>query len=102
MEQKFSWFTKFSLVMQIVGFVLLVGGILTGFYIRFIMRDSPALTLIPSQRWAFAGLAAGIGGLLFLACIVVSNIIALTLQIEQNTKVTTLLLQKLVEKSDER
>jgi predicted Zn finger-like uncharacterized protein len=103
MENKFSLFSKFSLIIQILGYIFLAGGVLTGVYLRFVLGDPkpPNIPLTLGQRWAYAGISAVIGGLLFFACIVVSNIIALTLQIEQNTKITTLLLQKLVEKEEE-
>jgi len=102
-ENKFAWFTQFSLIMQILGFIFLVGGFLIGTYIRFVMRN-PLLPVPPitiTQRWTYFGISAGTGLLLFLACIVTSNIIALALEIERNTKVTTLLLQKIVGKDEE-
>ncbi len=103
LENKFAWFTQFSRIMQILGFVFLGGGILTGAYIRFVMNDPqlPEIPLTVAQRWTYAGISVGVGFLLFIASIVVSNIIVLTLDIEQNTKITTLLLQKLVEKEKE-
>jgi len=51
-----------------------------------------------SERLFSAGISTGIGVLMFLASMITANIISLTLQIERNTKVTTLLLQKLLDK----
>ncbi len=97
LENKFAWFTKFSWVMQILGFIFLAGGFLIGVYIYFVIPDPrPPEVLTPSQRMTYAGFSAGAGFLLWLACIVVSNIIALMLEIERNSKVTALLVQKLI------
>jgi predicted Zn finger-like uncharacterized protein len=93
MENKFAWFSQFSRIMQVLGFVFLIGGLLVGVYIYTVIPGIPS-----GQRLPLAGLAAAAGFLLSLASIIVSNIIALTLQIERNTKVTTILLQKLFEK----
>ncbi len=96
MENKFSWFTHFSRIMQILGFVFLIGGILFGAY----FYSHPKI-FVPQERWTYIGISGGVGALFSLACIIVSNIIVLTLQIEQNTKVAALLLQKLLEKDEE-
>lgn len=102
LENKFAWFTQFSRIMQILGFLFLVGGLLLGVYLRFVMKNplppTPPITL--AQRWTYFGISAGVGLLLSLASIITSNIIALTLEIERNTKISTLLLQKLVEKEE--
>jgi len=103
LENKFAWFTGFSLIMKILGFVFLIGGVLLGVYIYAILPDPrPSEVITASQRMTYAGISIGTGLLLWLACIVVSNIIALTLEIERNTKVSMLLLQKLVEKEEEK
>jgi predicted Zn finger-like uncharacterized protein len=103
MQNKFAWFTQFSWIMKFLGSIFLVGGFLLGIYIRFVMKDPslPEIPLTTDQRWTYAGIAFGVGILLSLASIITSNIIALTLEIERNTKITTLLLQKLVEKEEE-
>ncbi len=101
LENKFAWFTKFSLIMQIVGFLFLAGGILIAVYIYWTPPDPEAITrLTLAQRRLYTGLSLGSGFLLSLACIIVSNIIALTLEIERNTKVTALLLQRLISKQE--
>jgi hypothetical protein len=67
------------------------------------MKDPrpPEIPFTLEQRWTYAGISAGVGLLLSLASIITSNIIALTLEIERNTKISTLLLQKLVEKKED-
>lgn len=103
LENKFAWFTQFSRIMQILGFIFFVGGILLGVYLRFVMKNplppTPPITL--AQRWTYFGISAGGGLLLSLASIITSNIIALTLEIERNTKISSILLQKLVEREEE-
>ncbi|GAK58081.1 hypothetical protein U27_05054 [Candidatus Vecturithrix granuli] len=101
LENPFGWFTQFSRIMQWLGFVFLAGGILLGVYIYYVM-PAPALpkVLTDTQRMTYAGISAGVGFLLSLACIIVSNIIALTLEVERNTKVTALLIQRLISKQE--
>jgi len=101
LENPFSWFTQFSRIMQWLGFVFLAGGILLGVYIYYVL-PAPELpkVLTDAQRMTYAGISAGVGFLLSLACIIVSNIIALTLEIERNTKVTALLMQRLISKRE--
>jgi predicted Zn finger-like uncharacterized protein len=99
LENKFAWFTQFSRIMQVLGFVFFVGGFLLGIYIYFVLPDpNPPDVLTSTQRMTYAGISVGVGFLLSLASIIVSNIIALTLEIERNTKVTTLLLQRFLSK----
>lgn len=101
LENKFSWFKNFSLIMQILGFVFFAGGILIGIYIYFVLPDPlPPKILTSGQRITYAVTSVVIGFLLSLASIIVSNIIALTLEIERNTKVTTLLVQRLISKHE--
>jgi hypothetical protein len=53
-----------------------------------------------TQRWTFAGISAGIGILFSLASFVTSNIIVAALEIERNTRMTVILLQKLFNKGE--
>ena len=99
LENKFAWFTQFSRIMQLLGFIFLVSGFLLGVYIYFVLPDpEPPEVLTSTQRMTYAGVSLGAGFLLSLACIIVSNIIALTLEIERNTKVMALLLQRFISK----
>ena len=99
LENKFAWFTQFSRIMQVLGFVFFVGGFLLGIYIFFVLPEpEPPDVLTSGQRMTYAGISIGVGFLLSLASIIVSNIIALALEIERNTKVTTLLLQRFLSK----
>lgn len=100
LENKLAWFTQFSRIMQVLGFIFLIGGCLIGVYIYFVPEPKPPEVFTSSQRMTYAGISTGVGFLLWLACIVVSNIIALTLEIERNTKVTALLLQKFISKQE--
>ena len=75
--------------------------ILLGVYIYFVLPDPPLPeVLTDTQRMTYAGISAGVGFLLSLACIIVSNIIALTLEIERNTRITTLMIQRLISKRE--
>ncbi len=99
LDNPFAWFTKFSWIMQALGFLFFAGGMLTGIYIYFVLPDpAPPEVLSSATRLTYAGISVAAGFLLSLACIIVSNIIALTLQIERNTKVTSLLVQRLISK----
>jgi predicted Zn finger-like uncharacterized protein len=101
LENKFAWFTKFSLIMQILGFLFFAGGILSGVYILFVLpAPLPPEVLTWGERMTYAGISVGVGFLFSLGCIIVSNIIALTLEIERNTKVTALLMQRLISKQE--
>lgn len=102
LDNKFAWFSQFSNIMQWLAFLCLIGGILGGVYIYFVLPDPPAPEpmFTGSQRMTYAGISAGIGFLLSLASLIVSNIIALTLEIERNTKVTMLLMQRFLSKRD--
>ena len=101
LENPFAWFTQFSRIMQWLGFAFLAGGILLGVYIYFVLPDPPLPeVLTDTQRMTYAGISAGVGFLLSLACIIVSNIIALTLEIERNTRITTLMIQRLISKRE--
>lgn len=101
LDNPFAWFTQFSRIMQWLGFVFLAGGILLGVYIHFGLPDpEPPKFLTDTQRMTYAGISAGIGFLLSLACIIVSNIIALTLEIERSTRVTALLIHRLISKQE--
>lgn len=99
LSNPFAWFSKFSLIMQILAFLFLFGGLLIALYIYFAYPDPPLPDVFSkSERLLSAGISTGIGVLMFLASMITANIISLTLQIERNTKVTTLLLQKLLDK----
>ncbi len=99
LPDRFAWFSKFSLVMQILAVVFLLGGIFMAFYIYFAYPDPPLPDVFTkNERLTAAGISTGIGILMFLGSMITANIIALMLQIERNTKVTTLLLQKLLDK----
>ncbi|MBD3308494.1 hypothetical protein GF339_18860 [candidate division KSB3 bacterium] len=101
LENKFAWFTKFSKTMQVLGFVFLIGGILIAAYIYFVIPNpEPPEVFTSQQRLTYAGMALGTGFLLSLASIIVSNIISLNLEIERNTKVTALLIQRLLSKQE--
>lgn len=102
LSNKFAGFARFSLIMQIVGYAFFVGGILYGTYLIFAAPNPEPPALFPmQQRLMYAGVSTGVGFLFFLASLITSNIIALTLEIERNTKITTILLHKLVEQGDE-
>ena len=101
LENRFAWFTQFSRIMQWLGFVFGVGGFFVALYIYFVIPSpAPPAVFTSTQRMTYAGVSVGVGFLLFLACIVVSNIIALTLEIERNTKITALLVQRLILKQE--
>jgi hypothetical protein len=81
--------------MQILAFVFLFGGPLIGIYIYFAYPDPPLPDVFTKgERLLAAGISAGVGVLMFLGSMITANIIALMLQLERNTKVTALLLQK--------
>ena len=102
LENKFAWFSQFIRVLQILGFVFLVSGVLAGAYLYFgLPNPRPSVVFTATQRLTYAGISTGVGFLLWLACIVVSNIIAVALEIERNTKVGMLLLQKLVASAED-
>ena len=101
LKNPFAWFTQFSRIMQWLGFVFLAGGILLGVYLYYVLpAPEPPKVLTDAQRMTYAGISVGIGFLLSLVCIIVSNIIALTLEIERNTRVTALLIQRLISKQN--
>ena len=100
-EQSFGWYGKFAMFMQILGFLFLAGGVLTALYIYFALEGPPPPDIItPAERFHYSMIAAVSGILASLISLVVSNIISLNLQIERNTKLTALLLQRLISKSD--
>lgn len=99
LSDPFAWFSKFSLVMQILAFVFLLGGVLLAFYIYFAYPDPPLPAVFTKdERLLSAGISIGSGIAMFLGSMITANIVALMLQIERNTRVTTLLLQKLFDK----
>lgn len=100
LDNPFGWFSQFSRIMQWLGFLFFAGGILAGVYFYFVMPDPSPRVFTNAQRMTYAGISAGIGFLMSLACIIVSNIIALTLEIERNTRITALLVQRLISKRE--
>jgi len=100
LDNPFAWFSQFSRIMQWLGFLFFAAGILGGVYLYFIMPDPTPRVFTSTQRMTYAGISAGIGFLLSLACIIVSNIIALTLEIERNTRITALLVQRFISKRE--
>jgi len=98
LEDKFAWFTQFARITQFLGAIFLLIGIFTAAYIAFIFESAPPLILTSEEQRLYAVAAFGIGLLLFLGCIVTSNLIALNLAIERHTNVTNLLLQRLLAK----
>lgn len=100
-QEPFGWYSKFALFMQILGFVFAAGGVLVAFYIYFAMEGPPPPDIItPAERLNYSIIAVISGILASLVSLVVSNIISLNLQIERNTKLTALLLQRLISKSE--
>jgi len=99
LHNPFAWFTKFSWVMQALAYLFLFGGFLLGIYIYFVYPDPPLPEVFTKgERLTAAVISSVVGAIMFLASMIASNIIALTLQTERNTKITTILLQKLIEK----
>ena len=99
LDNKFSWYTSFALFMKVLGFLALSGGVLAAGYIFFVIpppATAEMMTDAERVRYTIAAIAAG--GLTSLICFIVSNIIALNLEIERNTKFTFLLLQRLISK----
>lgn len=100
-ENKFTWYTKFSKFMQVLGFILLAGGIVVGFYMYFALpAPLPPKVLTEPQRLNYAIISGVIGILASLISLIVGNIIALNLEIERNTRITVLLLQRLISKNE--
>ena len=99
LSEPFAWFSKFSLAMQILAFVFLFGGALIALYLYFAYPDPPLPAVFTKgERLLSAGISVGSGIALFLGSMITANIVALMLRIERNTRVTTLLLQKLFDK----
>jgi predicted Zn finger-like uncharacterized protein len=99
LKERFGWFTRFSMIMKLFGYLFLAAGVFLAIYLRFILSDPPPPEIYTTtQRWTFAGISAGIGLLLSLASFITSNIIAAALEIERNTRLTVILLQKLLNK----
>ncbi|PID58793.1 hypothetical protein CSB45_01990 [candidate division KSB3 bacterium] len=99
-EQIFSWYSKFATFMKVLGFLFAAGGVLLAFYIYFAMAGPPPPNiLMPEDRLNYSIIAVISGILASLISLVVGNIISLNLQIERNTKLTALLLQRLISKS---
>ena len=100
-ENKFAWYTKFSKFMQVLGFLFLAGGIVVGFYIYFALpAPPPPKVLTEPQRLNYAIISGVIGILASLISLIVGNIISLNLEIERNTRITALLLQRLISKNE--
>jgi predicted Zn finger-like uncharacterized protein len=101
LHNPFAWFTKFSWIMQAVAYLFLFGGFLLGVYIYFVYPDPPLPEVFTKgERLTSAVISSVVGAIMFLASMITSNIIALMLQIERNTKITTILFQKLIEKDN--
>lgn len=102
LKDHFAWFTQFALILKIVGFVFLVGGILLGAYIYFAAPNpKPPAIITTAQRFMYAGISSGVGFLLFLFSLATSNLVTATIFIERNTRTTMILLHKLVEAREE-
>ncbi|MCP4399424.1 MAG: hypothetical protein GY801_19255 [bacterium] len=100
-EKPFGWYGKFAGVMQVLGFIFMTGGLLIGLYIYFAFEGPPPPDIItPNERFNYSIIAVVSGIIASLISLVVGNIISLNLQIERNTKLTALLLQRLISRSE--
>jgi len=101
LDHKFSWYAGFAKALQVLGFLFAVTGIFVGLYLVFVLPPptSPEM-LSEAQQSNYAILSVIMGFLASLVCLVVSNLIALNLDIERNTRITALLLQRLIIKTE--
>ena len=97
LENKFSWYSAFATAMQVFGSLLMMVGIIAAIAIFTVRPEIPtAETWTDAERLRYAIAALVSGVLSSLVFIISSNVIALNLEIERNTRTTALLLQRLL------
>ncbi len=97
LPHKFSWYSGFAKALQAMGFLLFAAGIIVAIYYKYVIPAPTSPEMLSEAQQTHYAIISVIGGsLASLVCLVVSNLITLNLETERNTRITALLLQRLI------